>query len=175
VNIWISGTFGVGKTTTAAQLEAESTHRIFDPEHVGYMLQANLSDFIRAHDIFDFQDLAPWRTLVPQVARSVSDLTGAELIIVQTVLVEEYWNEMRVGMDRLGLPVLHVLLDAEESVMRHRIESDEVEVQARGWRLQYLESYRVARKWMTARADVVVDTTFLSPAQVASAIVEAIG
>ena len=43
--IWINGTFGVGKTTTAeALVEAEPALRLFDPEAVGYMLMHVLKD-----------------------------------------------------------------------------------------------------------------------------------
>lgn len=52
--IWINGTFGAGKTTTAGKLvELTDRTRLFDPEHVGYMLSANLSD----QQFTDFHDL----------------------------------------------------------------------------------------------------------------------
>jgi adenylylsulfate kinase-like enzyme len=39
VIIWMNGTFGVGKTTTAGHLVAKSDRlRLFDPEEVGYLL-----------------------------------------------------------------------------------------------------------------------------------------
>jgi broad-specificity NMP kinase len=34
--VWLNGTFGVGKTTTAiALVEADDRYRLFDPEQVG--------------------------------------------------------------------------------------------------------------------------------------------
>ena len=33
MNIWINGTYGAGKTTTAVQLAAVTGRRVFDPEH----------------------------------------------------------------------------------------------------------------------------------------------
>ena len=54
VIIWMNGTFGVGKTTTARHLVAMSDHlRLFDPEGVGYMLMNNLAD----HEFTDFQQI----------------------------------------------------------------------------------------------------------------------
>jgi hypothetical protein len=45
VIVWVNGTFGVGKTTTATQLVSLSPElRLFDPEWVGYLLMNNLSD-----------------------------------------------------------------------------------------------------------------------------------
>ena len=82
--IWINGTFGVGKTTTSEIVADTTEWRTFDPEHVGYMLAANLRD----QQISDFQDLAPWRSLVPTVAEELFRFTGQPLIAVQTVLVD---------------------------------------------------------------------------------------
>jgi hypothetical protein len=52
VIIWLNGTFGCGKTSTAAKLHSlVPSSRVFDPETVGYMLQPNLAD----HPASDFQ------------------------------------------------------------------------------------------------------------------------
>jgi hypothetical protein len=41
VLVWINGAFGVGRSTTAAALvDAAAGYRLFDPEHVGYMLMS---------------------------------------------------------------------------------------------------------------------------------------
>jgi hypothetical protein len=56
--IWLNGTFGAGKTTTARQLVGRLANaRHFDPELVGDLLVAALDD----HEFRDFQDLPPWR------------------------------------------------------------------------------------------------------------------
>lgn len=170
MNIWLNGTFGVGKTTTSTQLAATTGRRVFDPEHVGYMLQANLRDVMIDNGFTDFQQLAPWRSLVPEVARSVVDSTGSELVIVQSVMVEEYWHELRSGMDAAGLPVFHVVLEADDDTLRHRIQNDELELGARQWRLQHVAKFRAARAWMVASADLVLDTSTLSVKETAEAI-----
>lgn len=44
--VWLNGTFGCGKTTTAAELRfLIPSSRVFGPETVGYMLQPNLADY----------------------------------------------------------------------------------------------------------------------------------
>jgi adenylylsulfate kinase-like enzyme len=61
VIIWLNGTFGCGKTSTAAELHSlVRSSRVFDPETVGYMLQPNLAD----QPVSDFQHWPPWRPLV---------------------------------------------------------------------------------------------------------------
>ena len=97
--IWINGTFGVGKTTTANALLKGSSWRLFDPEHVGFLLAGNLRDL----EFDDFQDLPPWRELVPAVADEIYRFTGPEgMVAVQTVLVADYWDELVRGSPIAG-------------------------------------------------------------------------
>jgi len=52
VIVWLNGTFGCGKTSTAAKLHSPvPSSRVFDPETVGYMLQPNLADLF--HVVLD--------------------------------------------------------------------------------------------------------------------------
>lgn len=139
--IWINGPFGVGKTTTARLASELSGWRVFDPEHVGYLLAGNLRD----RDFDDFQDLPPWRRLVPVVADEIFRYTDSNaMLAVQTVLVEAYWSELLAGLSKRGLSVFHVVLDAAEDVLRGRIETDEEEQQAVQWRLNHLARYQPA-------------------------------
>lgn len=170
--VWLNGAFGVGKTTTASAIvERTDGLRLFDPEWVGYMLRANLGDV--AHE--DFQALAPWRSLVPQVAHEIADFTGSDLIAVQTVLVESYWAELASGFERLHIEVCHVLLDCDDAVLRDRIAADEADRSAADWRLRHVERFHTARRWLLGAADHVVDVTDYSPHRAADAILNALG
>jgi chloramphenicol 3-O-phosphotransferase len=169
--IWLNGTFGAGKTSTARDLQTLLPgSRQFDPEWVGYMLKANLTDL----EFTDFQQLPPFRALVPVVMAEVAGLTGQHLIAAQSVLVEKYWRELRDGLDRLSLPVFQVLLHADAEVMTQRIKADEVERGACQWRLDHLAEYAAARPWMEATADVVVNSTTASVAEVAAVVASAV-
>jgi hypothetical protein len=127
VIIWINGTFGSGKTTTGTLLvEQDARLRLFDPEWVGTMLANNLAD----HDFTDFQQLQPWRRLLPVVADELMRFTGQHLVAIQTVLDESYWQEVASGLAALGHSVVHVVVEADESVMRQRIAADDNERQA---------------------------------------------
>src|SRR5690625_1288700 len=93
--IWVNGAFGVGKTTAVRAL-LSSLHgwRMFDPEEVGFMVRALLPDLVGS----DFQDLPPWRSLVPVIAGEVREVTGQGLIAVQSVLnqrSEEHTSELQ--------------------------------------------------------------------------------
>lgn len=167
--LWINGTFGVGKTTTAERVRGETGWRLFDPEHVGYLIGGNLRDL--GYD--DFQDLPPWRTLVPVVAGELARFTETPVLVaVQSVLVEDYWRELVTGLAAQELPVHHVVLDAEEAELRRRIEHDEVEAQARDWRLDHLAALDRARPWLARSADLMLDTTGMTPDEVAGRVIE---
>ena len=165
--IWINGTFGAGKTTTGRELAARLPNaRSFDPELVGYLLMRTLED----HEFRDFQDLAPWRELVPVFTEKIARFTGQHLVAVQTVLREEYWQELTVGFDRTPLDIFHVLLHVDSDVLAERIKADDVYADACQWRLDHISDYEQARPWMESAADLVIDTTHLPPAEVAERI-----
>jgi chloramphenicol 3-O-phosphotransferase len=169
--LWLNGAFGVGKTTTSRCVAGLSGEwHLFDPEWVGYMLRANLEGV----EFNDFQDLAASRRLVPLVAREITLHTGTDLIVCQTVLVEQYWEELLLGLQAQGLEVLHVLLDCNEAVLRSRIASDEDDRDAEEWRTSHLDAYKAARTWMLNAADLAVDTTSADPGDVARLILNAV-
>jgi predicted kinase len=167
VIIWINGTHGAGKTTTSKfvqQLLPGS--RILDPEKVGETLMS-ISPGLPETD--NFQHWEPWRPLVVETARRVLDYTGGALVMPMTVLVELYWQEIRAGLAHHAIPLRHFVLHADERVLRDRILQDNV-LGPSAFRLKYLEAYaEAARTWLHRDADVV-DTTRLSPPQVARLI-----
>ena len=166
--VWLNGPFGGGKTTTGKLLVAQDERlRLFDPEWVGYLLR----ELLRGRAVGDFQDYPSWRRLVPIVGGEVARASGDQLVAVQTVLVEDYWVELVRGFVSQGLDVFHVLLTADEAVLRERIETDDVELDGvREWRLRHLPVFLEAQEWMRERADLVVDSTDLTPEEVAAEV-----
>jgi RNase adaptor protein for sRNA GlmZ degradation len=169
VIIWVNGTFGAGKTTTATYLAGRLANaRHFDPEQVGYLLMRTLED----HEFRDFQDLPPWRELVPVFTGEIARFTGQHLIAVQTVLREDYWRELTEGFKQTQLDVFHVLLHVDSGVLAERIKADEGEAgaSARQWRLDHISDYEKSRPWMESAADLIVDATHLPVADVGERI-----
>jgi hypothetical protein len=123
----------------------------------------------------DFQDWPPWRSLVVETAAQVLGYVGGALVVVQSVLVEEYWAEIRDGLGRAGIPLHHFVLHADREALARRIEADEVEPEAtRQWRLDHLAAYESARAWL-GREGEVVDTTRVGPAEAARLIAGKVG
>ena len=168
VIVWLNGAFGGGKTATAKRFVAHNPGtRLFDPEWVGYLLREMLAD----PDVYDFQDYTSWRRLVPVVAAEVGRATGDRLIAVQSVLVEEYWRDLARGFAGQGHEIYHVLLTASEDTLRARIEADESEPEGvRDWRLEHVSTFVEAQSWLRPRADLVIDSTDLTPDEVAEQI-----
>lgn len=170
--VWINGTHGVGKTTTAAlvqQLIPDS--RVFDAEKVGETLM-DISPGLPTTS--NFQHWPPWRPLVVETARQVLDYTGGTLVMPMTVLYEQYWREIGAGLAGHGIPVRHFVLHADRDTLRSRIAGDTVTGPDSPFRLQYLEPYaEAAATWLHAEAEVV-DTTHLTPAQAALRIADSV-
>ncbi|WP_128431014.1 AAA family ATPase [Streptomyces cyaneus] len=172
--IWLNGTFGAGKTTTANELVGlvpDAT--IFDTEQVGYML-GHVEKLPR---VDDFQHWPPWRHLVVESAAQLLGYIGGTLVVPQTVLVEQYWTEIRSGLEKYGIPVHHFVLHGDPDTLTERIESDgETNTRfpkARQWRLDHRAAYLDALPWLT-REGKVVDTARLSPSQVARLVADTV-
>ncbi|MGA5558866.1 AAA family ATPase [Streptomyces lavendulocolor] len=164
--IWLNGTFGAGKTTTSKELVALLPDaRVFDSETVGFMLR----NVLNSVPVKDFQEWPPWRGLVVETASQVLDFVGGVLVIPQSVLVEQYWGEIHAGLTKAGIPVRHFVLHTDPDTLAHRIESDMVETGARQWRLDHIPRYQDALTWLGRKAELI-DTTHLSPPQVAQTI-----
>jgi predicted kinase len=171
--IWLNGTFGVGKTTTARLLAQRIPgSRLFDPEEVGYML----GHFMVNEPVEDFQEWPLWRRLTVINLVELLDYAKGTLIIPMTLLREEFAQEIFTSLADRGVTVQHVLLHAEESVLRQRIiDSDEhpgnpaASAETRAWRTSKVEDYLKAYDWMS-RAAHVVDNSAAVPADVVDAV-----
>ncbi|MFJ4654838.1 AAA family ATPase [Nocardia sp. NPDC088792] len=163
--VWLNGTFGAGKTTTAKELIALLPgSRLFDTEEVGVMLRHVLS----TEPVRDFQDWQPWRGLVVAAATQILDYVGGILVVPQSVLVHQYWREIRAGLETADIPLRHFVLHADRDELLRRIETDSTMPNST-WRLEHLDDYDDARAWHHQEAHVI-DTTDLRPSQVATLI-----
>ena len=81
----------------------------------------------------------------------------------------ERWSPA--GLRDARLDVFHVVLDADEEALRQRIQGS---AEARAWRLDHLAAYRSSRAWMIQAADLAVDTSRRTPAEIAAQIASAL-
>ncbi len=100
--IWLNGTHGAGKTTTARLLQERiPDSRVLDAEKVGVVLM-DIRPPLPLLD--DFQHWTPWRPLVVETARRVLDYAGGTLVMPMTVLVEAYLARDQRGPRRARHP-----------------------------------------------------------------------
>jgi hypothetical protein len=165
VIVWLNGSFGAGKTTTARLLVGRLPQaRIFDTEYVGFMLRHVLTE-----PVANFQDNRPWRTLSVRAAVEVLDHVGGTLVVPQTVLTESYAREIFDGLAAEGVKVHHFVLHVDREELVRRITEDTEEAGAKQWRLDHVERYQAALPWLR-ESGTVVDTTALRPEEVVDRI-----
>lgn len=164
--VWLNGTFGAGKTTTAALLEDALPARVFDAEHIGFLLTPIIGDI----PCTDFKEWDPWRGLTIETARQVLDFVGGTLLIPQSVLQRPYWTELMDGFAKASIPVHAFTLHADRDAFEERVRADTVESGALQWRLDHRETYeRALEEWMGEQT-TVIDTTDRTPEAVAERI-----
>ena len=103
--------------------------------------------------------------------RGTDRFTGQHLVAPQTILVRAYLEQIFAGLRDAGLDVFYVVLDASEKILRQRIQGS---AEAQAWRLDHLAEYRSSRAWMIRAADLTVDTSCRTPAEIAHQIASAL-
>lgn len=179
--VWINGTFGAGKTTTARELiELIPNSTLFDPEVIGGEIP-HLLPAKRLAEVGDYQDLPIWRRLVIDTAAAMLAELGGTLVVPMTLLRQEYRDEIFGGLAARRIPVHHVLLAPDETILRERIANREVppdlpdgEMRIRQWSYDHIEPYQAAlASWLATDAHPI-DNGALTPHQTAARIAEAV-
>ncbi|MGW2632533.1 NUDIX hydrolase [Streptomyces chattanoogensis] len=178
--VWLNGTFGAGKTTTAHELlDLLPGSTLYDPELLGSGLRLMLPAK-RFEEIDDYQDLPSWRRMVVDTAAALLTEVPGPLVTPMTLLRQEYRDEIFGSLAARRIPVRHVLLHAEETILRERIAGrtepqgdPEADASLRRWCLEHLGPYTGALDWIRDDAHVV-DTSRLTPRQTAERVAEAV-
>ncbi|MGW7198639.1 NUDIX hydrolase [Streptomyces chryseus] len=178
--VWINGAFSAGKTSAARELiDLIPNSTFYDPELIGGGLR-NLLPQKRLAEVSDYQDLPIWRRLVVDTAAALLAEVGGMLVVPMTLLRQEYRDEIFGGFAARRIPVCHVLLSADETILRERIaareempDDPEGSERVRQWAYEHIEPYRAALGWLAGDAHLV-DTSALTPAETAVRIAEAV-
>ncbi|WP_327179897.1 NUDIX hydrolase [Streptomyces sp. NBC_01335] len=187
--VWVNGAFSAGKTSAACELlDLIPNSTLYDPGLTGAALRGLLPRK-RLAEVTDFQDLPIWRRLVVDTAAALLAEVPGTLVVPMTLLRQEYRDEIFGGLASRRIPVHHVLLLPEETILRQRIsqrhaspeglqdpgglEDPERSRRGRRWCLEHIEPYRAALPWLTADAHVI-DTGALTPRETALRIEEAV-
>ena len=165
--LWINGPFGGGKTTTMGELLALLPDAVtFDTEQIGYAIAPTLKGVTRVRD---FQDWAPWREIAVASLVSLERFARRVVVVPQTIVVEQYWDEIVSGLADARVIVKAFTLDCDPAEHERRIAADVVEAPAAGWRRERADDFYAARSWLGVKTDII-DTTALPPVEVATRI-----
>ncbi|GAA2709988.1 MULTISPECIES: NUDIX domain-containing protein [Streptomyces] len=178
--VWLNGPFSGGKTSTAQELVRllpDST--LYDPEVIGAALR-HLLPQKRMAQVTDYQDLPMWRRMVADAAAALLAEVGGVLVVPMTLLRQEYRDEIFGALASRRIQVRHVVLTADETILRERIEArvefpgDAVRSESvRQWARDHLAPYRAALGWLKEDG-LVVDTAGRTPREVAEQVAEAV-
>jgi len=118
--IWINGTFGSGKSTTAYELHRRiKESHVYDPERFGYVLMRNVPRTIAKSD---FQDYPLWREDNYKLLKQIAEQYSGILIVPMTLTNEVYFNQI-VGRLRVdGIEIKHFTLSATEETIEKRLK-----------------------------------------------------
>lgn len=131
--VFISGPFGIGKTTVAELLvERLPGGLLFDAEGVGSRLLRLCPPGKRPAD---FQDLRPWRRLTVLLPRLLLATRRGPLIMPMTIWRPAYFREVVGGLRASEPNLYHFTLTATPAVLEARIRQSG---EAVGWRLDHL-------------------------------------
>jgi hypothetical protein len=117
--IWINGTFGSGKTTTAYELHKRVENSfVYDPERFGFVLMANVPKEISKGD---FQNYPLWREANYQLLKQISEEYKGTIIIPMTLTNGQYFNEIVGKLRDDGIEIKHFTLSASKQTIEKRL------------------------------------------------------
>lgn len=117
--IWINGTFGSGKTTTAYELEKRVEKAfVFDPESFGYVLMKNIPKSLQKED---FQDFPIWRETNYSLLKQIAINYEGIIIVPMTITNEEYFHEILSRLRKDQIRVKHVTLMASKATIKKKV------------------------------------------------------
>ena len=165
--IWLNGSFGVGKTVTAGQLnhKIKNSH-IYDPEQIGYFLWNVFPPDLKRKG--DFQDLEMWRKFNYELIKYVCQNFNGHLIVPMTLVNPDYWNEIVGALQKQGILVYHFVLTAPKETIIQRLLCRGEEKNS--WAEQQID--RCLQAFDQDIPGEQIDTTFLTIDQVANSILE---
>jgi AAA domain len=166
--LFLNGPFGIGKTTVATILVQQVPHAmLYDPEEVGSLVQKLVRPI---EQISDFQDLAPWRTLVVEVARSLKGTYRRTLIIPMTIWRHDYFETIIKGLHDIDPDTICFRLTASKDTLMSRILSRPETQGPHAWCITHLEVGIAASN--NPFFGIEIQTDGYTPAEVARMIME---
>lgn len=166
--LWLNGPHYVGKRTLAARLRDRWGVVVLDADAVGHALQDGLPTNLEPGDV---QDNGMWRWSMWRLGLEMARTYGI-VAIAATVYRPAAVPQLITAFRRAEVDVLHVILEADAATLRARIHDHDVSRDAKRWALEHLRPALTGLSEL--REGISVDTTGLSPDQVATDLAKAL-
>lgn len=119
--LWINGTFGSGKTQTAAELHRRIPDSfVYDPENVGYWIRANEPKSLQADN---FQDEPLWRSVNRDMLLHLTANYSGIILVPMTLVNVQYYEEIITAVRENGVDLRHFLLYPSKESVKKRLAS----------------------------------------------------
>ena len=136
--------------------------RLVDPEYVGYLLTT-----FTGSPTGDFQDLPLWRHLVIETVAGLDEHHPGTWVAPMSLINPAYRTEILGGIRAAGADLREFILTLPEDILRARIDADQLDVKANGWRHRHVTQ---ALTTFTSLPDATFVDATQPPDQVADAI-----
>lgn len=116
--IWISGAYGVGKSTLAESMVKKMNNAVvFDAEEVGNAVRENYPD--RPYG-YIFEDYPLWGEFCHMLLKDVHEKFHKDILVPMTLLREESYGIIQ-KLNREGIKTYLIILEASYQTIRDRI------------------------------------------------------
>ena len=117
--IWLNGAFGSGKTTCAKILEKKLPNAfLYDPEQVGFFIRDQLPKSLQQPD---FQHHPEWREFNYRMLSKIATSFDGVILVPMTLVDATYVDEIIVRLQRDGIDVRHLILEANRQTLVKRL------------------------------------------------------
>jgi len=165
--LWINGSFGVGKTETANELNKKIGNSfVYDPEMAGEFIWGNSPVGISRKG--DFQDIPMWRDFNYQMLSYINNNYTGTIIVPMTIVRKEYYNQIIGRLINDGIPVKHFILLADKPTILSRLKKRGEEDNC--WAAQQIDKCLIT--FAKDITDVIINTTGISIDEVATLILK---
>jgi len=117
--VWINGSFGSGKTSTAMMLKNQhEKFEVFDPEETGFYIRDNLPKELLQDD---FQNIHLFRMFNFEMLKYMCENTDKIIIVPMTIVDEGYYDEIITRLRETNIKVVHFTLMARRETLLDRL------------------------------------------------------